>query len=318
MPWLNIDDQMAFHRKVVRAGNEAVGAWLRMLCWCSAQLTDGAVDRSVAMTIAKRKRVLDCLVDAGLLERRGGDFVIHDYLEWNPTASEVKADREALSAKRAAAGLAGSSKRWRSKNTSSGTGSALPRTPTLETISHPQAPVENLTSRNHSGLDSKPDGKPDGKQVAKNSSNPTQPYPTPPHPHDLNNKAQLDPIALTPNEGRAESGRITLQGFSDRIANAGIQVCLGNSDRERFSRLFPVEAYEIDHAIEATRAAAPSHPLPYLFGVIEGERKRAADVASQPKPPGAGMRSQRQSTYSKEAAIAAINAYEEEKARAGK
>jgi hypothetical protein len=47
------------------------------------------------------------LVEVRLWERDGADFLIHDYLDENDDAETVKAKREALSAKRRAAGVAG-------------------------------------------------------------------------------------------------------------------------------------------------------------------------------------------------------------------
>ena len=90
MAWFRLDDQMAFHAKIVAAGNEAAGAWARCGCWSSAQGTDGAVPWPVALTIATRP-VWDRLVAVGLcdLSEDGESLSIHDFLDWNPTASEV-------------------------------------------------------------------------------------------------------------------------------------------------------------------------------------------------------------------------------------
>ena len=33
MPWFNVDDGFAFHRKAVRAGNAAIGLWTRAGSW---------------------------------------------------------------------------------------------------------------------------------------------------------------------------------------------------------------------------------------------------------------------------------------------
>jgi len=94
MSWARIDDQIAFHDKVVGAGNEAFGAWVRMVAWSCAQLSDGRVPAHIAATIAPSK-VTDRLVAARLLHAVEGGFEIHDFHDWNPRASEVKAKREA-------------------------------------------------------------------------------------------------------------------------------------------------------------------------------------------------------------------------------
>ena len=112
MSYQLVDDQMHCHRKIVKAGNEATGAWMRIGNWCSAHLTDGMIDHEVALLFAKREAVLDRLVNVGLLERDGADFRVHDYLDWNPTANEVKEKREETRSKRTAAGRVGARKRW--------------------------------------------------------------------------------------------------------------------------------------------------------------------------------------------------------------
>ncbi len=94
MSWWRCDDGMAFHRKIIKAGNEAVGAWARMGAHSSDQLTDGRIDASTAMLIASRQAVLVRLVDAGLLEVIPDGYQIHDFLKYNPSAAQVLATRE--------------------------------------------------------------------------------------------------------------------------------------------------------------------------------------------------------------------------------
>jgi hypothetical protein len=95
MSWARIDDNITFHRKVVHAGNEAFGAWMRMIAWSANHLTDGNIPRRIGVLIAEKEKVLDVLVECELLERNDDDFVIHDYHEHNPKAEVVKAKRRA-------------------------------------------------------------------------------------------------------------------------------------------------------------------------------------------------------------------------------
>jgi hypothetical protein len=93
MSWFRLDDQGAFHAKVIRAGNDAYGAWCRAGQWSSAQLTDGRIPWRVALTIGPRK-LWTRLLDAGLCDPVDGDNLrIHDFLVYNPTAEEVRAER---------------------------------------------------------------------------------------------------------------------------------------------------------------------------------------------------------------------------------
>jgi hypothetical protein len=98
--WFRVDDGFSSHAKVLRAGNEAVGAWLRMGAEASRHLTDGYVDKVVALSITTPK-VIALLVDVGLLEVREGGWALHDYLDWNPSANSIKEAREADRARKA-------------------------------------------------------------------------------------------------------------------------------------------------------------------------------------------------------------------------
>lgn len=94
MTWAKFDDAFWSHPKVVRAGNEAVGAFVRMVCYCSQYLTDGAVPAATAREIT-RPKVLERLVEVGLLEVDGDGFRVHGYLERNPSRLQVEAERAA-------------------------------------------------------------------------------------------------------------------------------------------------------------------------------------------------------------------------------
>lgn len=90
MTWFRVDDKSAFHRKVTDVGNEAWGALCRAGAWSSDHLTDGRVPWSVALTIASKK-IWERLFVTGLCERLEGttDFLIHDFLDWNPSREQV-------------------------------------------------------------------------------------------------------------------------------------------------------------------------------------------------------------------------------------
>lgn len=104
MTWIRLDDDMLDHPKWVRAlrdgGSEALDVWLRLTSWCSRRLTDGVVPVDMIETVARldrskrRTRALRALVESGLCARRDdGALTIVDYLERNPRASEVRAER---------------------------------------------------------------------------------------------------------------------------------------------------------------------------------------------------------------------------------
>ena len=106
MSWVRLDDMLHAHPKVLRAGNEALGAWVRMLTYCAAYLTDGVIDGDTALALAGRQKVLDKLVSARLLDREGDTLRVHDYLAHNPSRAQVLADRAAKTERQS---------RWRAK-----------------------------------------------------------------------------------------------------------------------------------------------------------------------------------------------------------
>ncbi|WP_375490247.1 hypothetical protein [uncultured Jatrophihabitans sp.] len=114
MPYLNVDDELAFHRKAVAAGNAAMGLWVRAGSWSSGQEwpegqeRDGYIPDEIARAIGKTAEI-NALVRVGFWERADTDdgYQMHDYADHNITIAEARA----LSAKRAAAGRKGGSRR---------------------------------------------------------------------------------------------------------------------------------------------------------------------------------------------------------------
>lgn len=105
MPWGRLDDSFDAHRKVRRAGNEAAGIYARGLSYCAGALTDGHIDPEWLEERAGRRaaRVGELLVVAGLWEPNSDGFVIHDYLDFNPSRSEIL-ERRAADSRRKAGG----------------------------------------------------------------------------------------------------------------------------------------------------------------------------------------------------------------------
>ena len=118
MSWLRIDDGFADNVKVSELSDRAFRLHVEALCYCSRNLTDGwllpkTVKVLTAGIGATRKHV-DELIEKGLwLNSQGGGFTVNDYLEYNPSAEQVKATRKDLSAKRSDAGRKGAAARWK-------------------------------------------------------------------------------------------------------------------------------------------------------------------------------------------------------------
>lgn len=100
MTWFKVDDDLSFHRKVVKAGNAAMGLWVRAGSWSAQQLTDGFVpDNMIELlgTSAQRRK----LVSAELWEEVSGGVVFHGWSKngRQPTAQSVR-EKRADAAKR--------------------------------------------------------------------------------------------------------------------------------------------------------------------------------------------------------------------------
>ena len=102
MPWFKVDDNLAFHRKTVAAGNAAMGLWVRAGSWSAAHLTDGFVPDHM-ITILGSPAQRGKLVTSGLWIPVDGGCQFHG---WNdkgrqPTSKSVMEDREKAAARQA-------------------------------------------------------------------------------------------------------------------------------------------------------------------------------------------------------------------------
>ena len=111
MSWVKLDDKFTGHTKVLAAGPEA--AWLHIegLCYCAQQETDGVIlDTALVMLTQYSKpkagKLAARLVEVGMWERNGAGYVIHDYLDYNPSRKELEARREIKRRAGRAGGLA--------------------------------------------------------------------------------------------------------------------------------------------------------------------------------------------------------------------
>lgn len=105
--WAKIDDGLADHPKLLKAGAalgkengiaNALTVFVTSLLWSAKHLTNGALPVSAIRSFRQVKRpllVARILAKVGLFERNGSGFYIHDFLEFNPSASMVKRKRRA-------------------------------------------------------------------------------------------------------------------------------------------------------------------------------------------------------------------------------
>lgn len=106
MSWVRIDDAFADHPKVLSLGRDrlaGMGALVSSLCYSARFLTDGVLPSAFADQFPPRLRA--ALVTAGLWDKTPTGYLIHDYLDFNPSREKVLTDR----ATKAAAGSRGGS-----------------------------------------------------------------------------------------------------------------------------------------------------------------------------------------------------------------
>ncbi|MFJ4799180.1 hypothetical protein [Kitasatospora purpeofusca] len=104
MPWFKIDDGFHCHPKVLAAGTPAVGLYVRCGSWAAQQTSEGIIPKAIARMYGTA-RMIKALVDAGLWHGPGHDcescpeldansYVIHQYLDRNPSRVEVEVARD--------------------------------------------------------------------------------------------------------------------------------------------------------------------------------------------------------------------------------
>lgn len=101
MAWLRLDDQYDDHPKVVAAGNDGQLLDLRAMLFCARRGTDGFVPYTqlpaLSRSLPKPERLPARLVEVGRWhdDPDSGGWWVHDYLTYNPPASDQEAEREA-------------------------------------------------------------------------------------------------------------------------------------------------------------------------------------------------------------------------------
>lgn len=105
MAWFALDDGFDTHPKVRKAGNAAVGLFVRLGVHATRHLTEGHLDGDIVRRYGTEPNVRK-LIAVGMLHGHGhdclrcpqpadGDFVIHDYLDYNKSRAQIEAAREA-------------------------------------------------------------------------------------------------------------------------------------------------------------------------------------------------------------------------------
>jgi hypothetical protein len=93
VPWFRLDDSFHSHPKVIAAGNEAVGLYVRCGTYAAQHLTNGFIPEQVALLYGSRQ-LAEVLVRTKLWRRTRGGWQMRDYLDYNPSREAVENERK--------------------------------------------------------------------------------------------------------------------------------------------------------------------------------------------------------------------------------
>jgi transposase-like protein len=161
--YIKLHDGMPGHPKVRGLSDKAFRCYVTALCYCSEYLTDGEVVSAVARDFGTA-RIWRELHEKGLVESTPGGYLMHDYLEHQRSAAQVRELKE----KRRSAGRKGGQAR------SSGEANlkqVLQQVPE-QTPSKTQAETETETEEKKTESSSRPHKR--GTRVPENYRPPTQ------------------------------------------------------------------------------------------------------------------------------------------------
>lgn len=128
--WFKVDDNLATHPKVLKAGNAAMGLWVRAGSWSGQHLTDGFVAAEALPMIGTREQA-ERLVEVGLWDEVDGGFQFHQWEERQPSKASTEERREA-ERQRKAAWRAEQARKRMSRGDADGTGAGVTADETLD------------------------------------------------------------------------------------------------------------------------------------------------------------------------------------------
>lgn len=96
MAWFKVDDGFWCHPKVLALPADAIALWVRAGSYCGQQLTDGFLPDSARTLFGHDMDAsAEALVDSGLWVRVDGGYQFHDWDKYQPTRSNIEAERAA-------------------------------------------------------------------------------------------------------------------------------------------------------------------------------------------------------------------------------
>lgn len=151
MAWVKLDDQFFFRPRSRDAGKDGRALFFAGLCYCACNKTDGSIKASALPLVAGMAEVeqdiAHLLVDIGLWQLDGPDFVVVDYLKFNPSRAQLEADAAAAAERQSRARSRRDSQRDVQPSDAVSSSAPLP----------PPLPVESSSSSPTVSSDSRPD-----------------------------------------------------------------------------------------------------------------------------------------------------------------
>lgn len=97
MAWVKVESSVSRNRKFVKAGPAPAWLWLCGLAYCQEGLTDGFIPHEALdyLGVKNAKNLAARLVEARLWDVVSGGWMIHDYLEHNKSAAQIKSTSKA-------------------------------------------------------------------------------------------------------------------------------------------------------------------------------------------------------------------------------
>jgi hypothetical protein len=99
--WVKVDDNFAWHPKVVAAGADALVLHVAAMCYCGRMENDGRFPAALVPTLSplvtgpRARKAEARLLDVGMWEVDGPDRIIHDWLEYQPSRKQKEHERAA-------------------------------------------------------------------------------------------------------------------------------------------------------------------------------------------------------------------------------
>jgi hypothetical protein len=224
MPWFYVDDDMAFNRKIVAAGNAAVGLWSRAGSWSRKEGTNGFVPTAMARSLGSVGQI-KALVDNTLWHKVPGGYAFHQWDDRYDPAKEQER-RE----KRAAAGRLGGLKSGKTRQnrasaseanaeaSASNTERSFDTNPTSKSVRETAPRTEHFSTRDRDVIyESKPPQPGATLETLEANAEANASRNTPEneallqqkrtHVLDLEGSTYVDPVPHVSNRARNERGR---------------------------------------------------------------------------------------------------------------